>query len=50
MAHSHKFKIDSTVDERLVISTVRDFLLNTEQERAFWIVSNHALMDEPEKL
>jgi len=44
------FKIDSTTDERLVVNTVKDFHLNIEQERAFRIVSNHAMMDGPEKL
>src|SRR6202051_4637601 len=36
--------------ERLVVSTVKAFLLNMEQERAFRIVSNYAMMDGHEKL
>lgn len=44
------FKITSRVDEQLMDNTIKKFLLNTEQERAFRIVANHSMMDNPEKL
>jgi len=34
----------------LVDSTVKDYSLNKEQERAFRIIANHAISDDPEQL
>ena len=37
-------------DSVLIDSTVQDFLLNKEQERAFRIIANHAVSENPEQL
>jgi hypothetical protein len=45
-----KFKITSKADDQSVDSVIKKFLLNTEQERAFRIIANHAMMTDPDKL
>jgi len=44
------FSISSKADSELVVGTTDKFRLNSEQERAFRIIVNHAIMDDPEKL
>ncbi|KAH7918321.1 hypothetical protein BV22DRAFT_988161, partial [Leucogyrophana mollusca] len=44
------FSAHSREDANLVDDTTHQFLLNTEQERAFRIVANHATMACPEQL
>ena len=44
------FKAKSDVDQNLIDKTVKDFNLNTEQERAFRIVANHATIPGCEQL
>lgn len=47
---SRTFKIVSDVDVELVANTTKKFLLNQDQEQAFRIISNHAMMEGPDKL
>jgi hypothetical protein len=47
---SQDFKADRIEDQSLIDRTVIDFLLNSEQERAFRIVANHATSKNPEQL
>lgn len=44
------FKSPAPADNDLIDQTIKDFLLNSEQERAFRIIANHATMKNPEKL
>jgi hypothetical protein len=44
------FKTFIQADEKLVNDTMKEFLLNEEQERAFRIIANHATIEIPEKL
>ena len=44
------FQAVSDADAELVASSMKKFLLNNEQERAFRIVVNHAMMKELERL
>jgi chromosomal replication initiation ATPase DnaA len=37
-------------EQNIIDSTVTDFLLNSEQERAFRIIANHASTEKPEQL
>ena len=37
-------------EQNIIDSTVTDFSLNTEQERAFRIIANHASTEKPEQL
>ena len=37
-------------EQNIIDSTVTDFLLNTEQKRAFRIIANHASTEKPEQL
>src|SRR6202050_3471072 len=45
-----KFKAKVEKEQNIIDSTVSDFLLNTEQERAFRIIANHASTEKPEQL
>ena len=45
-----KFKAKVEKEQNIIDSTVTDFLLNTEQERAFRIIANHASTQKPEQL
>ena len=45
-----RFKPSSEDDKNIVTSSISKFQLNSEQERAFRIISNHAMMEKPEKL
>ena len=45
-----KFKAMVEKDQNIIDNAVSDFLLNTEQERAFRIIANHASTDKPEQL
>src|SRR6202051_2240264 len=45
-----KFKAKVETEQNIIDSTVTDFLLNTEQERAFRIIVNHASTEKPEQL
>jgi hypothetical protein len=40
----------SPADSNIINDTITDYLLNSEQERAFRIISNHATINNPEKL
>ena len=42
------FKAKVEKEQNIINSTVTDFLLNTEQERAFRIIANHASTEKPE--
>jgi putative protein kinase ArgK-like GTPase of G3E family len=42
--------VKEKTDENLINSTIKKFYLNSDQERAFRIIANHATMEEPEKL
>ena len=44
------FKTTSKTNEQLVDGSIEKFRLNAEQERAFHIIANHAMMEQPEKL
>jgi hypothetical protein len=44
------FKADSIAEQNIIDDTVRDFNLNTEQERAFRLVANHVTVHEKKKL
>jgi predicted AAA+ superfamily ATPase len=44
------FKAEKSEKQKITNDTVRDFNLNTEQERAFCIVANHATMSQPSQL
>jgi hypothetical protein len=44
------FEYSDAEDKRLIDDTIRDYHLNPDQERAFRIIANHALMDNPERL
>jgi hypothetical protein len=44
------FKAKSEAAQKLIDNTVNRFLLNTEQERAFRIVANHAVSQQQEQL
>ena len=37
-------------EQNIIDSTVSDFILNTDQERAFRIIANHASTQKPEQL
>ena len=37
-------------EQNIIDNTISDFLLNTEQERAFCIIANHASTQKPEQL
>ena len=45
-----KFKAKVEKEQNIIDSTVSDFSLNTEQERAFCIIANHASTEKPEQL
>jgi chromosomal replication initiation ATPase DnaA len=45
-----KFKAKAEKEQNIIDSTVSDFLLNTDQERAFHIIANHASTEKPEQL
>jgi len=45
-----KFKAKVEKEQNIIDSTVSEFLLNTEQERAFRIIANHASTKNPEQL
>src|ERR1700692_1029594 len=45
-----KFKAKVEKEQNIIDNTVSDFLLNTEQERAFCIIANHASTEKPEQL
>jgi hypothetical protein len=45
-----RFKATSKIDENIVAGSISKFQLNSEQKRAFRIISNHAMMEKPEKL
>jgi Helitron helicase-like domain at N-terminus/PIF1-like helicase len=44
------FKAEQADKQDIINSTVKDFMLNKEQERAFRIVANHATMSQPSSL
>ena len=44
------FKADKAEKQKIIDDIVKQFLLNTEQERAFRIVANHATMFQPNQL
>jgi hypothetical protein len=45
-----KFKAKVEKEQNVIDNTVSDFLLNSEQERAFHIIANHASTQKPEQL
>jgi hypothetical protein len=45
-----KFKAKVEREQNIIDSTVSDFLLNTDQERAFCIIANHASTEKPKQL
>ena len=45
-----KFKAKVETEQNIIDSTVTNFSLNTEQERAFHIIANHASTEKPEQL
>ena len=45
-----KFKAKVEKEQNIIDNTVSDFLLNSEQERAFRIIANHASTEKPEQL
>ena len=45
-----KFKAKVEKEQNITDNTVSDFLLNTEQERSFRIIANHASTKTPEQL
>ncbi|KIM86545.1 hypothetical protein PILCRDRAFT_64999, partial [Piloderma croceum F 1598] len=45
-----KFKAKVEKEQNIIDNTVSDFLLNTDQERAFRIIANHASTEKPEQL
>jgi hypothetical protein len=45
-----KFKAKVEKKQNIIDNTVSDFSLNTEQERAFCIIANHASTEKPEQL
>ena len=45
-----KLKAKVETEQNIIDSTVTDFLLNTEQKRAFHIIANHASTEKPEQL
>jgi hypothetical protein len=45
-----RFKASSKNDEKIVADSISKFKLNSEQKRAFRIISNHAMMEKPDKL
>ena len=44
------FQPASKSDEQLIRDSIGKFELNSERERAFWIIANHSTMEKPEKL
>jgi len=44
------FKAKLKSDQKLITSTVKDYSLNTEQERAFRIIANHSLEPKSDQL
>ena len=44
------FEPASKVNKQLMVNSIKKYLLNTEQERAFHIIANHATMEQPDKL
>ena len=44
------FNPASKDDDRFIADSIAKFLLNSEQQRAFRIIVNHAVMDEPDQL
>src|SRR5882762_5575505 len=44
------FRPSSKVDVQLLADVIKEFRLNTEQERAFRIVANHGVISNPEML
>jgi hypothetical protein len=40
----------SKADGQLIIDSIKKYMLNSEQERAFRIIANHSVMEQPEKL
>ena len=47
---TEKFKAKVNKEQNIIDNTVSKFLLNTEQERAFRIIANHASSKKPEQL
>ena len=47
---TEKFKAKVNKEQNIIDNTVSKFLLNTEQERAFRILANHASSKKPEQL
>lgn len=45
-----KFKANIEKDQNIINNTVSEFLLNTEQERAFHVIANHASTTNSEQL
>jgi len=45
-----KFKAKVEEEQNIIDSTVSDFILNTDQERAFRIIANHASTQKPAQL
>jgi len=45
-----KFKTKVEKEQNIIDSTVSDFLLNIDQERAFRIIANHASTEKPDNL
>jgi hypothetical protein len=44
------FNPTSKADGQLIIDSIKKYKLNLEQERAFRIIANHSVMEQPEKL
>ena len=44
------YNVTDPSDDDLISSTIKEYLLNSEQERAFCIIANHATMKNPTKL
>ena len=44
------FKPSTQIDDDLISTTIAEFMLNSDQERAFHIIANHATLENPQKL
>ena len=45
-----RFKANVENEQNIIANTVSDFILNTDQERAFSIIANHASTKQPKQL
>jgi hypothetical protein len=44
------FKLSSKVDFHLLADVIKEFHLNIEQKRTFYIIANHIVIGDSEKL